>query len=132
MDGLGGFAWGIMDKQNSSSLLLKSHAPVHGTAEQTHSTRGELFGLLGCMRHISYLKKKNSAKFPKKIKILVFTDSSSSISIAKTPFYLSSKSAADNDGDIKPEVRSYYRELKNLIEVQHVKAHQDDHCEFKN
>jgi len=28
-------------------------------------------------------------------------------------------------------VRSYYRELKNLIEVQNVKAHQDDYCEFK-
>ena len=68
MDGLGGFAWGIMDKQNSSSLLLKSHAPVHGTAEQTHSTSGELFGLLGCMRHISYLKKSIQPNFPKKLK----------------------------------------------------------------
>ena len=45
-EGVGAFAWGLMDKSNSSHMLLKSHAPVYGPPEQTHSTRGEIFGLL--------------------------------------------------------------------------------------
>lgn len=61
-EGLGGFAWGIMDTTNDSSILLKSHSPLHGNPAQTHSTRGELFGLLACLRHISYLKSKFSMK----------------------------------------------------------------------
>lgn len=129
-EGMGGFAWGILDKQNTSALLLKSHAPVHGTNEQTHSTRGELFGLLACLRHVAYLKEKYSVKFNKKIKIYVYTDSSSSISIAKTPFYLTSKTASDNDSDIKCEVRAFFKKLKNLVDVIHVKGHQDNETEF--
>ena len=94
---------------------MKSHAPVHGTAEQTHSTRGEICGLLAYLRHIKDLDMKFNLKLKQKIKLIVFTDSSSSITIAKKPFYLSSKNAADNDADIKCEVRKLYKSLKKLL-----------------
>ena len=60
--GYGAFAWGILDKDNNNNTLVKYHSPLHGCSSQNHSTRGELFGLLGCLRHISYLYHKY--KFP--------------------------------------------------------------------
>ena len=54
----GSFAWGMMDRQNENHMLIKSHAPLHGDCDQIHSTRGELFGILGCMRHLDYIISK--------------------------------------------------------------------------
>ena len=65
-EGMGGFVWGILDKQNTLLFLMKSHAPVHGTSEQTHSTHNELFGLLACLWRVAYLKEKYSVKSNKK------------------------------------------------------------------
>ena len=46
-----------MDKANTKNALVKYHAPLHGNVEQTHSTRGEMFGLLACLHHIFYLSQ---------------------------------------------------------------------------
>ena len=56
----------------------------------------------------------------------MYTDSSSSISIAKTPIYLTYKTASDNDSDVKCEVRVYCKKLKHFVDVIHVKGHQEN------
>ena len=131
-DGSGGFAWGLMDTENSHHMLTKSSAPIHGNVEQIHSTRGELFGLLACLRHIKYLDTKYNLRMKKKIKLFVFTDSSSSISRAKTPFYMTSKTANAYDSDIKCEGRHVYKDVKAFVEVKHVRGHQDSKVDFKS
>ena len=83
---------------------------MHGTAEQNHSTRGELFGLLGCMRHLHYLQKKYKFIVRKKVPIYIYTDSSSSISILKKKFTLSSTNSVENDSDIKAEARYVFHQ----------------------
>ena len=55
--GKGVFSWGAMDKCNNKNTIIKYHAPFHGYPEQSHSTRGELFGLLGCLRHTWYMSQ---------------------------------------------------------------------------
>ena len=126
----GSFAWGILDKSNENNIFVKYNAQVHGDRDQIHSTRGELFGILGCMRHIDYILTKYKPILKKKIPI--YTDSKSSIQIAKTPLYLSYKNAFCNDADIKAEVRSMFEKLKGVITLYHVKAHQDEKIVFKN
>lgn len=125
----GSFAWGIQDIKNENYTLIKSHAPVHGDVDQIHSTRGELFGILACLRHIHYLLDKYKFTVKKKIKIV--TDSKSSIQIARSPMYVSYKNTFDDDADIKAEVRTLYKKLQNSVSLQHVKAHQDDQIPFK-
>ena len=129
-DGYGAFAWGILDKSNPKAPLLKSHAPLHGVPDQNHSTRGELFGLLGCMRHILYMQKIYKFNVKKKIRIYIYTDSSSSISIIKKKFSISSINCVENDSDIKAEVRHAYKRIKDFVEVCHVHSHQDDKIDY--
>ena len=103
---------------------------MHGDQDQINSTRGELFGILGCMRHIDYILAKYKMKLKKKIPI--YTDSKSSIQIAETPLYLSYKNAFYNDADIKAEMRSMFEKLKGVITLHHVKAHHDKKIVLKN
>jgi hypothetical protein len=65
-DGRGSFAWGIMDRQNPTSTLIQFNAQLHGDSDQIHSTRGEMFGLLACMKHIEYIKQKFKIRLTKK------------------------------------------------------------------
>ena len=125
----GSFAWGIMDKQNENSMFIQYNAQLHGDTDQTHSTRGELFGILGCMRHLDYITTKY--KFKLQHKIPIYTDSQSAIKISKTPPYISYKEAFCSDADIKSEVQHYYKKLRNCMSLHYVKAHQDDKTEFK-
>ena len=120
----GSFAWGILDRQNITSPLIQYHAHIHGDEEQVHSTQGELFGLLACMRHILYLKNKYKVFIRKQIKIFIYTGSTSSITIATKNPILSSKSALDNDSDIK------CKQVKKIVSLQFVPSHQDDSKPF--
>ena len=90
-NGYGAFAWGVLDRDNSTNTFLRSHAPLHGHSHQNHSTRGELFGLLGCLRHIHYLHAKYQISMKKKIPIYIYTDSAASISILKRKVSYSTK-----------------------------------------
>ena len=121
-----------MDTENSNHMLAKSNAPIHGNAEQIHSTRGELFGILACLRYMKYLDTKFNLRMKKKIQLFVFTDSSSSISIAKTPFYMTSKTANAYGFDIKCKVRHLYKDVKTFVEFKHVRGHQDSKVGFKS
>jgi len=129
-DGRGSFAWGVKDYDNPDNMLLKFHAPIHGDNDQVHSTRGEMFGVLACIRHIAHITKK--FHFQPKFPIPIYTDSLSTKQIAQNPFYLSCKITFDDDADIKTELRSHYKKYKKIISVNHVKAHQDEKIEFKN
>ena len=120
----GSFAWGIMDKRNDNYMFIKSNAKMHGDVDQIHSTRGELFGILGCMRHIDYMLQKYKIKV--KHKIPIYSDSQSAIKITKTQLYLSYREAFSSDADVKTEVRHYYLKLKKYISLYHVRAHQYD------
>ena len=62
----------------------------------------------------------------KKVRMFIYTDSESSISIATQRFYLTSKTALDNDSDIKCEVRYHFNKMKNFIDIKFVRSHQDD------
>ena len=84
-DGRGAFAWGIKDRDNPDHMLLQHHAPIHGDVDQIHSTRGEMFGVLACILHISHIQKK--LKFRQHLPIPIYTDSTATIQIAKNPFY---------------------------------------------
>ena len=128
-DFFGSFAWGISDKYNENNTLIKFHAPVHGDTDQIHSTRGELFGILGCMQHISYILQKYKTTI--KHKITIFTDSQSSIDIANAHTSVTYKNTFEDDIDIKTEVRVLYNKLKRYIKLRHVKAHQDDKQSFQ-
>ena len=130
--GYGAFAWRILDKDNNNNTLVKYHSPLHGCPSQNHSTRGELFGILGCLRHISYLHHKYKFPVRKKVRVYIYTDSSASISILKGKNFLSTSSAVEDDYDIKAEVRHAYRYLHSKIDVRHVRAHQDDKVAFKH
>ena len=110
-------------------MFIKSHAPVHGDCDQIHSTRGELFGILACMRHIQYICK--NFKFRPNSRIPIYTDSTSSIYIAKSPLYISYKIAFCADADVKAEVRSTYKALSKIVSLHHVKARQDDKLPFR-
>jgi len=131
-DGCGAFAWGVYDKSNPKAALIKYHAPLHGNEHQNHSTRGELFGLFGCMRHIHYLQEKYKFSARTKIPIYIYTDSASSISIIKKKFHLSSTTCVENDSDIKTEVRTVYKKIRKFVEVSHVKSHQDDKVRYEH
>ena len=89
-----------MDKCNNKNTIIKYHAPFHGYPEQSHSTRGELFGLLGCLRHIWYMSQNYYIPKIRKIMIYVYTDSSSSIAIPGKKLILSTKTSVQNDTDI--------------------------------
>ena len=97
-----------------------------------HSTRGELFGILSCIRHISYLKSKYNIGLRNKIQVFLYTDSDSSIQIATNKFFLTSKTALDNDSDIKAEVRKIYKKHSKCISLQFVRSHQDEDKPFKS
>ena len=129
-DNIGSFAWGVIDRNNTKATLIKFHAQLHDDEDQINSTRGELFGLLACMRHIQHIKIKFRLKIKTKIKIFIYTDSESSITIAMKKFYLTSKTALDNDSDIKSEVRSIFHQMKNYVSLQFVRSHQDDSKPF--
>ena len=129
-DGRGAFAWGIKDRDNPNHMLICSNAPIHGDIDQIHSTRGEMFGVLGCIRHIKHIMEK--FKWKPKQKIPIYTDSSSTIQIAQNPFYLSFKNTFDDDVDIKTELRTHYKRNQNYISLHHVKAHQDDKLPFQD
>ena len=129
-DGRGAFAWGIKDRDNPNHMLISSHAPIHGDSDQIHSTRGEMFGVLGCIRQIQYITKK--FKYKPKQKIPIYTDSSSTIQIVQTPYYLSFKSTFDDDVDIKTELRTNFKRMQKYVSLHHVKAHQDDKIPFHN
>ena len=45
-NGVGSFAWGLMDRTNTSAPLLSFLAPLHGDADQTSPLRSELYALL--------------------------------------------------------------------------------------
>ena len=126
----GSFAWGIMDKRNDNNMFIKSNAKMHGDVDQIHSTRGELFGILGCMRHIDYMLQKYKIKV--KHKIPIYSDSQSAIKITKTQLYLSYREAFSSDADVKTEARHYYLKLKKYISLYHVRAHQDDKTKFSS
>ena len=126
----GSFAWGIMDTSNENHTFIKDYARIHGDNDQIHSTRGELFGILGCMKHIDYILRKY--KLALKFKIPIYTDSTSSIKIATTPMYLSYKNAFCSDADIKAEVRFLYKKLATNVKLKHVKAHQDNKTVFQH
>ena len=128
-DGKGAFAWGIKDRDNPDHMLIQAHAPIHGEADQIHSTRGEMFGVLACIRHIQYVLSKLNHK--PKHKIPIYTDSASTIQIAKNPFYLTSKNTFDDDVDIKTELRTHYKKTCKFVDLIHVRAHQDDNLPFK-
>ena len=127
-DGRGAFAWGIKDRDNPNHMLICSNAPIHGDIDQIHSTRGEMFGVLGCIRHIKHIMEK--FKWKPKQKIPIYTDSSSTIQIAQNPFYLSFKNTFDDDVDIKTELRTHYKRNQNYVSLHHVKAHQDEKVPF--
>ena len=124
----GSFAWGIIDRTNKNYMFIKSHAPLHEDIDQIHSRRGELFGILGCMRHLDYIISKYKLKLQHKVSI--YTDSQSSIKIAKTPAYISYKEIFCSDTGIKFEVRSLYKKLHSFINLHYIKAHQDDKIDF--
>lgn len=67
----------------------------------------------------------------KKIQIFIYTDSQSSITIATKNFILTSKTAMDNDSDIKCEIRHTYNQVKKYVSLQFVPSHQDDKKPFK-
>ena len=129
-NGRGVFAWGFMDKTNNKKIIAKYHAPLHGNADQTHSTRGELFGLLACLRHIYHLSQNYYMPKVREVMIYVYTDSASSISIAGKKLILSTKTSAQNDADIKAGVQHFFGMLKYFVKIKHVKAHQDRNEKF--
>ena len=106
-DGRGAFAWGIKDRDNPDNMLIQTNSPLHGDIDQIHSTRGEMFGVLACIRHIQHVLSK--FKYKPKYKIPIYTDSTSTIQIATNPFYLSFKNTFDDDVDIKTELRTHYK-----------------------
>ena len=128
--GKGAFAWGLMDKCNNKSTIIKYHAPFHGHPDQTHSTRGELFGLLGCLRHIWYISQQYYIPKIRKIMIYVYTDSMASIKIAGKKLILSTKNSVENDADIKAEVQYFFSMLRDFVDIKHVKAHQDEQTAY--
>ena len=67
----------------------------------------------------------------KKIQIFIYTDSQSLITIATKNFILTSKTAMDNDSDIKCEIRHTYNQIKKYVSLQFVPSHQDDKKPFK-
>ena len=85
-----------------------------------------MFGLLACMKHIEYIKQKFKIRLTKIVKIFMYTDSESSITIVTAKFFLTSKTALDNDSDIKSEVRCLQRKMKKFMSLQFVRSHQDD------
>ena len=106
-----------MDRENPGAALIHFKAQLHGDEDQIHSTRGELFGLLACMQHIYYIKQKFKIRMKTKVRIFIYPDSESSISIATQKF---------NDSDIKSEVRYHFHKMKNFIDIKFVRSHQDD------
>ena len=66
------------------------------------------------------------------MQIFIYIDSDSSIQIATNKFFLTSKSALDNDSDIKTEVRKIFKQCSNFINLTFVRAHQDDDKPFKS
>ena len=131
-DNCGAFAWGILDWSNQSAPLVHFTAQLYGDEDQVHSTRGELFGILFYIRHISYLKSKYKIGIRNKIQVFIYTDSDSSIQITTSRFFLTSKTALDNDSDIKAEVRRIYKKYSKLIPLQFVRSQQDDDKPFKS
>ena len=106
-DGRGAFARDLKDRDNPNNMLLKYHSPIHGDHDQIHSTRGEMFGALECLRHIIYIMSKYS----------------SAIQIASNPFYLSFKKTFDKDADIKTELHIHYKRAMKYVSLHHVKSH---------
>lgn len=128
-DGRGAFAWGVKDRENPDHMLFRAHAPIHRDVDQIHSTRGEMFGVLACIRQIQ--NRMARFKYKPKQKNPIYTDSSSTIQIAKNPHYLSFKNTFDDDVDIKTELRTHYKRTSRYISIHHVKAHQDEKVPFK-
>lgn len=131
-DGMGGFAWVALlgELWINKIVLLCYLSPTLPYAELVSKHIRHKANYLVCWHvygiyHIFEIS--TLPDFKKRIKILVFTGSLSSISIAKTLFYLTSKSASDNDSDIKCEVRANYKSLKAAVKAIHIKSHQDDH-----
>ena len=81
---------------------------------------------------MSDLKSTYNIPIKKKIQIFIYTDSDSSIQIATNNFFLTSKTALDNDSDIKAEVRSIYKKYSKTVSIKYVRAHQDDDKPFKS
>ena len=106
------FAWGILDQDNPNSTLIQFSAHLHGDEEQVHSNCGELLGLLATTNHINYIRLKYNLHIQNRIQLFIYTNSAASIPIATNKFYLTSKTALENDIDIKSEVRKLYSQCK--------------------
>ena len=59
------------------------------------------------------------------IMINVYTDSTASMIVSKKKIIFFTKTSAQNDSDIKAEVQHFYGLLNEIVEIRHVKAHQD-------
>ena len=122
-NGIGKFAWSLLDVNNLSTPLIIFLAPVHGDTDQVTAIRAELFGLFACLHYIHYIVTKFKLK---PAHLPVFSYCTNAILAATQPFFISCKTVTGDDTDIRAELRHIYKKVHKYVQISHVKSHKND------
>ena len=122
-EGIAHFAWGLLDLENMTTPFYTFKTPVHGDVDQATPLRAEILGLFACFQFIDSIISKYRLQ---RYKIPVYSDCQNAILAAITPFFISCKSVFNDDGDIRAELRTWYKRVSNNIHLYHVKSHQNN------
>ena len=101
-NGVGSFAWGVLDQDNQTAPLISFLAPLHGDFDQSTPLQSELYDLLGALRLANDICI-NLKNLPAD-SIKIYPDCQNAINPAKKNHQIAVKSIFADDSDIKAEV----------------------------